>query len=48
MKKQNKTMFEYRDKLEVLTKPELVSLLEYNKQEIPQGASSVGLCEFLL
>ncbi|KAL0276840.1 UNVERIFIED_CONTAM: hypothetical protein PYX00_004320 [Menopon gallinae] len=41
MKKQNKTMFEYRDKLELLTKPELIHLLEYNKQEIPEGVSNI-------
>lgn len=36
-REQNKIMFEYRDQLKQLTKTQLVSLLENNDQEIPQG-----------
>ena len=42
MKKQNKKMFYYRDLLKKhCKKAEMYSLLEHNKQEIPQGEVSL-------
>ncbi|XP_014252361.1 poly [ADP-ribose] polymerase [Cimex lectularius] len=37
MKKQNKTMYKYRDSLKALTKTQLTQLLVYNNQEDPVG-----------
>lgn len=42
MKEQNDQMFYFRDHLKSLHKSELVSLLEYNKQAIPEGEANVG------
>ena len=43
MKKQNKKMFYYRDLLKKhCKKKELYSLLEHNKQEVPEGEVSGG------
>lgn len=36
-REQNKIMFGYRDKLKTLSKPQLIELIETNKQEVPEG-----------
>lgn len=46
LKKQNDAMFKYHDLLQSLKKTELQLLLEYNKQEIPEGSSRVRITNF--
>ncbi|KAK0084215.1 hypothetical protein PV325_001027 [Microctonus aethiopoides] len=41
MKDQNKKMYDLRDQLSSLSKKELISLLDYNAQYIPQGESNL-------
>ncbi|XP_060519943.1 poly [ADP-ribose] polymerase [Cylas formicarius] len=36
-REQNKIIFGYRDKLKDLSKPQMVALLEFNDQDVPQG-----------
>lgn len=44
IKKQNKTIFEYRDQLkESLKKKDLSLLLEYNNQKVPSGEEAVSV-----
>lgn len=43
----NKIMFDYRDKVKDLKKSELIELLEYNSQKIPEGVERIldALCD---
>lgn len=41
MKKQNDLMYKHRDNLQALHKTQLTHLLEYNKQQVPEGVPRV-------
>lgn len=48
MRKQNQSIYRYRDQLKALTKKHLIALLEYNNQQIPSGIDSVSDLIFFL
>lgn len=40
-REQNKIMFSYRDKLKSMSKPHLITLLQHNNQEVPEGLERI-------